>query len=282
MRLKLSIIVFPVVVVAALFLAPATIAAAEGEEPDGRYRPAITQGNSGAARLAELLRIVPLPDGARDALLRAIGGAGFSGQGPGPNASSNGHGPRALCQQFAGDGSVPEPIAERCHRPAVDRDGVSPLAACRRAAEADDVPEDLAERCRQLRADHEGDRLRVLCRRAANADDVPERLIERCKQLHDGRDGFSLVELCRRAATADDVPERLIERCRALSGDHNGPHPCDRASDAVDDWAASIVRRCHDAPGQQRPALDSASTDRLPRPSRPTGVAPAAVDPAVN
>ena len=49
MRLKLSIIVFPVVVVAALFLAPATIAAAEGEEPDGRYRPAITQGNSGAA-----------------------------------------------------------------------------------------------------------------------------------------------------------------------------------------------------------------------------------------
>ena len=251
MKLKLSIIALPALVVTALFLAQATTTAAEGEETDGHPAPAVADGDRGAGRLLELLRTVPLPDGARDALRQVIHGAGFSGQGPGHNAPSNGHGPRALCQQFAGSGDAPEPIAERCHRPARDGDGVS-----------------LAE----------------LCRRAANADDAPERLIERCERLggdHD-RDRASLAELCRRAANADDAPERLIERCERLSGGHDGPHPCDRASDAVDDTTASIVRRCHDAPGQQRPAFDGEGADRRPRPLRPAGVTPAPVDPAVN
>ncbi len=313
MKLKSSIIALPALVVTALFLAQSTTAAAEGEEADGPHRPAVTQGNGGAGRLAELLRIAPLPDGARDALLRAIDGAGFSGQGLGPRAPSNGHGPRALCQQFAGDGNAPEPITERCHRPTRDGDGASLIELCRRAANADDVPERLIERCERLSGDHDGDgaSLVELCRRAADADDAPERLIERCQQLNDGRDGFSLAELCRRAANADDAPERLIERCQQLNGDHDGPPRCDRASAAVDDTAASSVRRCDGAPhgdhgqpghhpacvvandaaslteaGQHRcgpkPAFDSAGVDGLPRSLRPTGVTPAAVDPAVN
>ncbi len=183
MKLKLNMIALPALVVTALFLAQATTAAAEGEDTDGHPGPAVTQGNGGAGRLAELLRIAPLPDGARDALLRVIEGAGLSEQGPGLHAPSNGHGPRALCRQFAGNDNVPEPIAERCER------------------------------------------------------------------LHDGGDG---------------------------------PHPCDRASAVVDATAASIARRCHDAPGQQRPAFDGAGVDRLPRPSRPAGVPPVTVDPAVN
>ena len=286
MKLKLSIIALPALVVTALFLAQATTTAAEGEETDGHPAPAVADGDRGAGRLLELLRTVPLPDGARDALRQVIHGAGFSGQGPGHNAPSNGHGPRALCQQFAGSGDAPEPIAERCHRPARDGDGVSLAELCRRAANADDAPERLIERCEQLGGDHDRDRasLAELCRRAANADDAPERLIERCERLggdHD-RDRASLAELCRRAANADDAPERLIERCERLSGGHDGPHPCDRASDAVDDTTASIVRRCHDAPGQQRSAFDGEGADRRPRPLRPAGVTPAPVDPAVN
>ena len=282
MKLKLSIIALPALVVTALFLAQATTAAAEGGDSGGRHRPAVTDGDRGAGRLAELLRITPLPDGARDALLRVIEGAGFSGQGLGPTPPSNGHGPRALCRQFAGEDNVPEPITERCHRPAHDGDGFSLVELCRRAANAEDAPERLIERCERLHDGGDGFSLVEPCRRAANADDAPERLIERCQQLHDGGDGFSLIELCRRAANADDVPERLIERCQRLHGDHQGPHPCDRASTVVDATAADEARRCHDAPGQHRPALDGAGVDGLPRPLRPTGVTPATVDPAVN
>ena len=119
-----------------------------------------------------------------------------------------------------------------------------------------------------------------LCRRAINGEldgDRVSDLLERCREHFGDATDLSPAELCRRAIAGElnhelegDRVSNLLERCREHFGDAPGDRRGDVCRKAIDSDSnrdvASILARCRDHVGQDRPHRDQVRDGRTDRP----------------
>ena len=202
---------------------------------------------------------------------------------------------RARCAEIFGE-ALPDPAAlcrlliergadEQAVRNCIDRmtDDLSPAELCRRAINGEldgDRVSDLLERCREHIGDATDHNPAELCRRAINGEldgDRVSDLLERCREHFGDATDLSPAELRRRAIAGElnhelegDRVSNLLERCREHFGDAPGDRRGDVCRKAIDSDSnrdvASILARCRDHVGQDRPHRDQVRDGRTDRP----------------